>query len=90
MCSRRLLVCLFLMAGALLPAGSFLSAQDSAHRFQPMDVFGIEVAADPQISPDGRQIVYVRSGFDVMTDGGTSNLWIINADFVESPPPDHR
>ena len=37
------------MAGALLPAGSFLSAQDTAHPFQPMDVLGMEVAADSEI-----------------------------------------
>jgi acylaminoacyl-peptidase len=47
--------------------------------FQPIDVFGLEVAADPRISPDGGQIVYVRSGFDMMTDRATANLWIINA-----------
>ena len=48
--------------------------------FQPLDVFQLEHAADPQISPDGTQIVYRRSGFDIMKDRGTGNLWIINTD----------
>ncbi len=48
--------------------------------FQPMDVFGLEWASDPQISPDGSQIVYKRNGFDIMKDNSRGNLWIINAD----------
>ena len=66
--------------------GGRLQAQDKPSVFQPMDVFGIEVASDPQISPNGMQVVYVRSGYDVMTDGGTSNLWIINANGSDHRP----
>jgi len=63
-----------------------LPAQETHAVFQPMDVFGLELAADPRISPDGGRVVYVRSGFDVMTDRGTSNLWIINADGSDARP----
>jgi acylaminoacyl-peptidase len=49
-------------------------------RFEPIDVFQLEWAANPQISPDGSRIVYVRTGYDVMSDGPTSALWILNAD----------
>jgi dipeptidyl aminopeptidase/acylaminoacyl peptidase len=73
-----LLVVLALASG--LSAVDTLRAQERASVFQPLDVFGVEVAADPQISPDGRQVVYVRSGSDVMTDRGTADLWIMNAD----------
>ncbi len=45
-----------------------------------MDVFELEWAADPQISPDGSQIVYRRRGMDKMTDRRTSSLWVINTD----------
>jgi acylaminoacyl-peptidase len=48
--------------------------------FQLSDVFGLEFAADPQIAPDGRRIVYVRNFMDIMTDKQRSNLWIINTD----------
>lgn len=48
--------------------------------FQPLDVFQLEWAADPQISPDGRQIVFARQGYDIMKDGTRSALWIMNAD----------
>ena len=44
------------------------------------DVFELEYASDPQISPDGSQIVYRRTGFDIMKDRSRGNLWIINSD----------
>jgi acylaminoacyl-peptidase len=47
---------------------------------RPMDVFDIEFATDPELSPDGRQIVYARNFMDVMQDRRRSNLWTINAD----------
>ncbi len=50
------------------------------------DVFQLEYAADPQISPDGRRIVYVRSFMDIMTDRQRSNLWIVNADGSDHRP----
>jgi dipeptidyl aminopeptidase/acylaminoacyl peptidase len=42
------------------------------------DAFDIEVATDPQISPDGTKVVYVRRWADVMTDRRYSNLWIVD------------
>jgi len=48
--------------------------------FEPMDVFQLEWAADPQISPDGGRIVYVRRGYDVKSDRAPSVLWLINSD----------
>ncbi len=48
--------------------------------FQSVDVFELEWASDPQISPDGKQIVYKRNGFDIMKDNSVGNLWIINSD----------
>lgn len=71
-------------AGALLSIALLTPAlaaqQASVDVFEPMDVFGLEWATDPQISPDGTDVVYVRNGFDVMTDRRTPNLWIASAD----------
>ncbi|WP_228853226.1 S9 family peptidase [Aegicerativicinus sediminis] len=57
-----------------------ISAQTEKTPFQPMDVFELEWASDPQISPNGQQVVYRRSGYDVMTDGTSGSLWILNTD----------
>ncbi|MBN8840850.1 MAG: S9 family peptidase [Sphingomonadales bacterium] len=42
------------------------------------DLFQLSIAADPQISPDGRTIVYVRRSGDVMSDRMQSSLWLID------------
>ena len=64
----------------LLPLG--LQSQEKTI-FKNLDVFELEWAQNPQISPDGSKIVYQRSGFDIMTDQRTSRLWILNADGSE-------
>lgn len=56
------------------------AADDAGNRFQPMDVFHLEYATDPQISPDGRRVAYVRNFMDVMKDRRRSNLWIVDKD----------
>lgn len=40
----------------------------------------MEGVSSPQISPDGKQIVYVRSWIDKVNDGRESSLWIMNVD----------
>jgi dipeptidyl aminopeptidase/acylaminoacyl peptidase len=39
-----------------------------------------ETVSDPQISPDGKQIVYTRGWIDKMNDKRESSLWIMNQD----------
>ena len=48
--------------------------------FQNNDIFELEVATDPQVSPNGSRIVYTRSSMDIMTDRPVSNIWIIDVD----------
>jgi acylaminoacyl-peptidase len=73
----RLLCCVLLMGGHAF-AGEAPVA--SSAWFEPMDVFQLQWADDPVISPDGRQVVYQRYWFDIMKDRKRSNLWIIDAD----------
>jgi len=42
------------------------------------DLFNLEVATDPQISPDGRTIAYVRKSNDIMTDKARSTIWLVD------------
>jgi acylaminoacyl-peptidase len=55
-------------------------------RLTPADLFQIEYAADPQISPDGQLVVYVRQWSDPMTDRRFSNLWLLRADGSDHRP----
>lgn len=48
--------------------------------FTNMDVFGLQWASSPHISPDGETIVYVRRSMDIMKDRRVGNLWTIKTD----------
>jgi hypothetical protein len=62
------------------------TAQQKADRLEPMDVFRVQVASDPQISPDGKRVVYVRQSADISSDHRVSNLWVVNFDGSEHRP----
>ena len=71
----------FLLIGLALLAGIATSAAAAqAKPFGRLDVFELEWVSDPLVSPDGRRIVYQRNSMDIMTDGKSSRLWIIDAD----------
>ena len=54
--------------------------------FEANDLFGLEVASDPQISPDGRRIAYVRRSGDIMTDRMRPTIWLIDTATAEQAP----
>lgn len=72
-----------LLAGAAIPA----LGQDAPSRtFTGSDLFNLEQASDPQISPDGRRIAYVRRTGDIMADRMASAIWLIDtATGVQTP-----
>jgi len=55
-------------------------------KLQLLDIFDYEYVSDPQISPDGKMVIYVRNYKDIMTDKNLSNLWIVNADGSQNRP----
>lgn len=76
---------------AQAPAAMTASAVSSARkgpdrRFTGADLFDLSIAADPQISPDGRQIAYVRRSNDIMTDRALSSIWLIDTQTGEEIP----
>ena len=54
--------------------------------FSGKDLFGLTVASDPQISPDGRQVAYVRLTGDIMTDRAMPTIWLIDVATGEQRP----
>ena len=74
-------------AALLLTAAFSLVAEESDNsKFLNTDVFELEIAADPQISPDGSQVAYVRRSMDIMTDRVKSNIWIVRTDGRDHRP----
>lgn len=77
----RLTLALALLAAAPAAAQQqphALPADAPTRAFTGSDLFGLSIAADPQISPDGRTIVYVRRSAEIMTDRMASSLWLID------------
>jgi hypothetical protein len=70
---------LFIVTVVLAPFVAAASQADekAPDHFQPLDVFQLEHASDPQISPDGKQVLYVRHFTDIKKDRRRSHLWII-------------
>ena len=58
----------------------------TARQFSFQDVFQLEYASDPQVSPDGKRIVYTRNSMDIMNDRVRSNLWITGFDGTDNRP----
>lgn len=59
-----------------------VSAQDTPRQDRiTLDTYlEMETVSDPQLSPDGSQIIYTRGWIDKMNDKRESALWIMNAD----------
>lgn len=73
---RKSLISLLLI-GAAIPA--YAATGDAPSRvLEGRDLFALEVATDPQISPDGKTIAYVRKSGDIMTDRARSSIWLID------------
>src|SRR5262245_4714992 len=73
---------LFLSIGFAAPA----RADEAPRKLQLIDVFQLEYAADPQISPDGKRVVYARTFMDIMKDRRRTNLWVIGTDGKDHRP----
>jgi dipeptidyl aminopeptidase/acylaminoacyl peptidase len=61
-------------------------AEENLVPFDAMDVFDLEWASDPRVSPDGKTIIYVRKSNDVMKDRERSNLWQVSVDGTDHRP----
>jgi len=63
------------------------AAQEADPAFlQPRDLFDLEWADGPALSPDARKVVYQRSGYDIMHDRRTRRLWQIDLDSGQHTP----
>jgi len=75
-----------LAALCLACAAPTLAAEDQAKELSPRDLFALQYAADPEISADGREVAYVRVGYDVMTDKAKRSIWLIDTANGEQSP----
>ncbi|PYQ56775.1 MAG: S9 family peptidase, partial [Acidobacteria bacterium] len=78
-------------AAAVLVAAFLLAASQAAgaakRPITETDLFKFVWTADPRISPDGRQVVYVRVTVNEKKDGYDTALWTVPTDGSEPPRP---
>ncbi|HKX58756.1 MAG TPA: S9 family peptidase [Steroidobacteraceae bacterium] len=67
-------------AALVLAALAAFPAVAAKPAFSPMDVFALEWASDPRISPDGTQVAYVRQSFDIKSDTRRRMIWLVDRD----------
>jgi dipeptidyl aminopeptidase/acylaminoacyl peptidase len=67
----------FLILGCLLTVA--MSQQKSRH-LDKETFFEMESVSNPEIAPDGKQIVFTRTWVDKMKDQSRSNLWIVDVE----------
>lgn len=72
------LVRIILAGVALAAIAGAGAAQTPAATFTAKDLFALQYAADPEISPDGRRVAYVRVANDIMTDKPVRSVWLID------------
>lgn len=56
------------------------AAVQAPHRLTPGAIFDWKTVSDPQISPDGKRVVFMYHWNDIMSDASWSNLWIAATD----------
>ncbi|MBS0383836.1 MAG: S9 family peptidase [Proteobacteria bacterium] len=74
----------FAAAAALLAFASVALAdpppRQPPRHFVAADVFNLEYADNPEISPDGHWVAYVRVSADIMTDRFRRSIWLVSED----------
>ncbi|WP_372370183.1 prolyl oligopeptidase family serine peptidase [Candidatus Uabimicrobium sp. HlEnr_7] len=53
-------------------------ADQSQNTLQLLDVFELEYASDPQISPDGKTVAYTHNSMDIMNDRKVTQIWTVD------------
>jgi len=71
---------------AALIAAVPAAAQDDLRPFTAEDVFELEWADQPQVSPDGKHALYVRRSNDVVKDRTLARVWLVALDGSSHEP----
>src|SRR6202008_1359089 len=77
--AMRLFPKLFFAAIVSLCAVSMVSAAET-HPFSVHDMLAMDRISDPQVSPDGRSVVFVLRATDLAANRGATDLWMVGTD----------
>lgn len=85
--TKRILNCLFFYF--IYPTAVLLAQTPTS--LEDLDIFQLQYAGAPEISPEGDKIVYARHQFDIMQDKAFSNSthpWSISQHHCQALKPD--
>ncbi|UCC99847.1 MAG: PD40 domain-containing protein, partial [Phycisphaerales bacterium] len=72
--------CLFLFALLCICVGTTIAiGPEQTHPFSVHDMLAMDRISDPQVSPDGKWIVFVLRKTDLDADKGRTDLWLVAA-----------
>ncbi|QBY05708.1 S9 family peptidase [Thalassotalea sp. HSM 43] len=71
---------LTLLISTLFASHAAFADEPTSNTLSLKDVFNLEYAANPVVTPDGKHVVYERRSMDIMTDSMRRNLWSVALD----------
>ncbi len=71
---------LTLVISTLFASHSTFADEPTSSTLSLKDVFNLEYATNPVVTPDGKHVVYERRSMDIMTDSMRRNLWSVALD----------
>ena len=71
---------LFLIFLFVATGSSYAADLDQTHPFSIHDMLAMDRLSDPQVSPDGRLIVFVLRKTDLEENKGLTDLWLVGVD----------
>jgi len=75
---RRFLVLIFVLAFVCIKLSMALSAE--IHPFSVHDMLAMDRISDPQVSPDGKWIVFTLRKTDLDANRGRTDLWLVDVE----------
>jgi dipeptidyl aminopeptidase/acylaminoacyl peptidase len=64
----------------LLTAGSSFAGESAPHPFSVLDMLAMDRLGDPQVSPDGKWVVYQVSTPDLEANKSMTDIWVTSVD----------
>jgi dipeptidyl aminopeptidase/acylaminoacyl peptidase len=74
------LVFVYACSGVGIPLSESHASSSDTHTFSIHDMLAMDRLSDPQVSPDGKLIVFTLRKTDLEADKGRTDLWLIGAD----------
>ena len=67
-------------SAAALFATSAAAQEPAGESARADDIYALSLVTNPEVSPDGRRVLFTRAAFDRATDRRTSELWMAHID----------